>query len=424
MNAAAARCGLKRSRQVAWHDLLAGVSNQDRVTRADNPGIAGAFFDTAFDFRFVRNIARPPFSKNPVCRHLRRGCAFSLLRQLPLVHRPPKELELPPEDLQLPPKELQLPPEESERGTGGSDVGVRGVAVDPDLKLIAIVFPQSQVTSPTFLLCPFPSIRFPPLLPHSLPFVSLHFSPIPFHSFPSTSPPFPSIRFPPLLPHSLPFVSLHFSPIPFHPFPSTSPSSPVSFQFHACRENDQFWGVNFSEWDNVKRSFFHPTTFRPVAHPIGPATPPEPPHTALHFISTPILNALPISHPLSPLSGGYYNFLSRSHRRRTSALARAYGFHGLCYHHYWFGCRRTTLAEPLLRMLEDGEPNLPFCLIWANEPWTNRWDGAKAGGNGVLLEQTYGDEECWKEHFDWLLKFFNHPNYIKVCCATPFWVGR
>ncbi|GJP33569.1 hypothetical protein CLOM_g18096 [Closterium sp. NIES-68] len=56
MNAAAARCRLKRSRQVAWHDLLAGVSNQDRVTRADHPGIAGAFFDTAFDFRFVRNI--------------------------------------------------------------------------------------------------------------------------------------------------------------------------------------------------------------------------------------------------------------------------------------------------------------------------------------------------------------------------------
>ncbi|CAI5510968.1 unnamed protein product [Closterium sp. Naga37s-1] len=333
MNEAAARCGLKRSRQVAWHDLLTGVSNQDSVTRADYPGIAGAFFDTAFDFRFVRNTARPPFTKNPACRHLRRGCAFSLLRQLPLVQLPPKEMQLPPEELELlelPPKDVQLLLEESERGAGGSGVGVKGVAVDSDLKLIAIVFPQ----------------------------------------------------------------------------------------FHACRENDEFWGVNFTEWDNVKRAFFHPTTFRPVAHPIGPATPPEPPHTALHSLSSPVPNALSISHPLSPLSSGYYNFLSRSHRRRTSALARAYGFHGLCYHHYWFGCRRTTLAEPLLRMLEDGEPNLPFCLIWANEPWTNRWDGARGGGGGgrseVLLEQTYGDEECWKEHFDWLLKFFNHPNYIKV----------
>ncbi|CAI7901091.1 unnamed protein product [Closterium sp. NIES-54] len=343
MNEAAARCGLKRSRQVAWHDLLTGVSNQDRVTRADYPGIAGALFDTAFDFRFVRNTARPPFTKNPACRHLRRGCAFSLLRQLPLVQLPPKEMQLPPEDLELlelPPKDVQLLLEESERGAGGSGVGVKGVAVDSDLKLIAIVFPQ----------------------------------------------------------------------------------------FHACRENDEFWGVNFTEWDNVKRAFFHPTTFRPVAHPIGPATPPEPPHTALHSLSSPVPNAFPISHPLSPLSGGYYNFLSRSHRRRTSALARAYGFHGLCYHHYWFGCRRTTLAEPLLRMLEDGEPNLPFCLIWANEPWTNRWDGARGGGGGgrseVLLEQTYGDEECWKEHFDWLLKFFNHPNYIKVSGRPMFGIYK
>ena len=34
-------------------------------------------------------------------------------------------------------------------------------------------------------------------------------------------------------------------------------------------------------------------------------------------------------------------------------------------------------------------------------------------GNGILLEQGYGNEEDWTEHFNYLLPFFKDDRYIK-----------
>ncbi len=43
---------------------------------------------------------------------------------------------------------------------------------------------------------------------------------------------------------------------------------------------------------------------------------------------------------------------------------------GFIYHHYWFyDGRGPVLAAPLLRMLEDGAPDLPFALDWVNDDW-------------------------------------------------------
>lgn len=76
------------------------------------------------------------------------------------------------------------------------------------------------------------------------------------------------------------------------------------------------------------------------------------------------------------------------------------------------------MDKPLQAMLADGQPDVPFMLSWANEPWTVRWDGVSSSdGSGTLLAQDYGNSTEWRRHFDWMAPLFRHPNYIR-CGAT------
>ena len=46
---------------------------------------------------------------------------------------------------------------------------------------------------------------------------------------------------------------------------------------------------------------------------------------------------------------------------------------GFMYYHYWFA-GQELLDGPIDARL-TGDVDLPFCLMWANENWTRRWDG-------------------------------------------------
>ncbi|MFT5610866.1 MAG: lipopolysaccharide biosynthesis protein, partial [Polaribacter sp.] len=149
-------------------------------------------------------------------------------------------------------------------------------------------------------------------------------------------------------------------------------------QFHQVPENDEWWGEGFTEWTLLNKA---KPQFSGHQQPIEPAT-----------------------------EVGQYNLLQKSVRKRHAHMAREYGIHGFCYYHYWFNGKQL-LEKPLQAMLDDGEPNLPFCLCWANEPWTRTWQGQ---GDSVLQAQEYGDRQDWVNHFEALLPFLRHENAITV----------
>jgi len=147
-------------------------------------------------------------------------------------------------------------------------------------------------------------------------------------------------------------------------------------QFHEIPENNQFWGVNFTEWTLLSK--------------------------------TPrIVNGEIIKQPHSDI--GYFNLKDYNHRKYMRILADNFNIYGFCYYHYWFK-NKKVMYEPTELMLIDNEPNKPFFFCWANEQWTKRWDG---GNNEILIEQDYGDNDSNILHFFYLLQFFKNKNYIK-----------
>jgi len=147
-------------------------------------------------------------------------------------------------------------------------------------------------------------------------------------------------------------------------------------QFHRIPENDAWWGEGFTEWTNVRR-----------------AAPQFPGH----------------EQPKLPGELGWYDLTDPAVGEAQAALARAHGIHGFCYYFYWFNGRRL-LERPLEAMLARGTPDFPFCVCWANENWTRRWDG---GDDQILMEQHYGAEDSARL-FDEFLRLFRDPRYVRV----------
>ena len=168
-------------------------------------------------------------------------------------------------------------------------------------------------------------------------------------------------------------------------------------QFHRTKENDEWWGEGYTEWVAVKGA-----------------------------------DKLFTNHyePRRPLNDNYYNLLEKETMQWQAGLMSKYNVYGMCFYHYWFKDGRRILEKPAENLLKWHDINMPFCFSWANETWARSWSKISdknswfmnkesdvtenRNDKGILLEQSYGDEDDWKEHFMYLIDFFKDDRYIKI----------
>jgi glycosyltransferase involved in cell wall biosynthesis len=141
-------------------------------------------------------------------------------------------------------------------------------------------------------------------------------------------------------------------------------------------ENDAWWGKGFTDWTNLLRAV---------------------PRFAGHL------------QPRIPRDLGFYKLADPGVLRRQIELARGAGLHGFVFYHYWFNGKRL-LDGPITLLISDPTLEIPFCVMWANENFTRRWDGLE---REILLAQTYreSDDLALIASFTTL---FADPRYIRI----------
>ena len=146
-------------------------------------------------------------------------------------------------------------------------------------------------------------------------------------------------------------------------------------QFHDSPQNNVWWGKGFTEWSNV----------------VGAV-----PAWRGHY------------QPKQPTELGYYDLEMDSVRAAQAELAGSHGLAGFMYYYYWFSGERI-LNRPIEK-LHASDLDFPYCIMWANENWTRRWDGRS---QDVLIGQDY-DKVPAEDFIDDVMEFLLDPRYMRV----------
>lgn len=174
-------------------------------------------------------------------------------------------------------------------------------------------------------------------------------------------------------------ISPDFVPYTDHYIINKENLKPVAFylpQYYPTTINNQNWGKGFTEWTNVARA---------IPQYIG------------HY------------QPHIPEALGYYDLRNVEIMEEQCRLAHNYGIYGFCFYYYYFS-GESQLEQPLINYINNCKIRIPFCLCWANENWTRKWDGRQ---HEILLKQTY--ENGFMETFiSRIEEYLSNEHYIKI----------
>jgi len=151
-------------------------------------------------------------------------------------------------------------------------------------------------------------------------------------------------------------------------------------QFHLIKENNEWWGMGFTEWYNVRNA-------KPLYNDHHQ---PRIPGDNIQYL-------------------GYYDLTDEETIKKQVELAKEHGIYGFGIYYYWFSGKRL-LEKPLDIFLNSKELKFKFLLIWANEDWTRRWNGYEGK---ILIKQEYKENDAINFIKD-IKKYIIDERYIKI----------
>lgn len=157
-------------------------------------------------------------------------------------------------------------------------------------------------------------------------------------------------------------------------------------QFHRIDVNDQYYGRGFTEWTNTSKAI---------------------PMFTGHY------------QPHIPYDVGYYDLNNPEVFPRQIQLAKHYGIYGFSFYYYWFSGKRI-MEKPLEYFRQHPELDIKYCITWANENWTARWDGEN---HDLIFEQKLRSGDAARFIED-LLPYFADDRYIRINNKLPLIIYR
>lgn len=164
-------------------------------------------------------------------------------------------------------------------------------------------------------------------------------------------------------------------------------------QFHCIPENDKFWGKGFSDWVSVRKA-------------------------------TPLYDGH--RQPRIPQGEKYYNLSKEEDVKQQCKLAKEHGIYGFGVYHYWFNNEKNLLTRPAEIMRDCDDIGTKYFFVWDNCSWIRSWsnvsgnDWAPTAENQtkdndpqVLIPYILGEEQDWKNHYEYVRTHFLSPRYEK-----------